>query len=186
MNLVIFLKEKLEFKNIVDNKNLVSEVTFNYINNNFSDNEIKEFKVAEINPLYMDGIKLFEYYDIDYLGVNCLICECKRGTNKEYVALLVPTGYKYNMSSTVRKHTNSRMVSVAPLEYVLEKTKMEYGSINPIGLPKEWKIFIDPMILNSDIIICGSGLQKSKICFPSKYLLKINNIEVLEGLARKD
>ena len=34
MNLVIFLKEKLEFKNIVDNKNLVSEVTFNYINNN--------------------------------------------------------------------------------------------------------------------------------------------------------
>ena len=52
MNLVVFLKEKLEFKNIVDNKNLVSEVTFNYINNNLSDNEIKEFKVAEINPFH--------------------------------------------------------------------------------------------------------------------------------------
>ncbi len=56
---------------------------------------------------------------------------------KSYVALLVPTGYKHNMSPTVRKYTNSRMVSVAPFEYVLEQTQMEYGSINPIGLPQE-------------------------------------------------
>ena len=31
-------------------------------------------------------------------------------------------GYKYNMGSVVRKYTNSRVVSVAPLDYVLEKT----------------------------------------------------------------
>ena len=91
--------------------------------------------------------------------VNCLICECKRGENKSYVVLLVTTGYRYNMSSTVRKYTNSRLVSVAPLEYVLEKTKMEYGSINPIGLPEDWNIFIVPKVLEVERIICGSGLQ---------------------------
>lgn len=117
-------------------------------------------------------------------GVNCLICECKRGENKSYVALLVTTEYKYNMSSTVRKYTNSRIVSVASLDYVLEKTKMEYGSINPIGLPQEWKIFINPKVLEVDRIICGSGLQKSKISLSSKYLLKLNNAEVLENLAK--
>ncbi len=89
------------------------------------------------------------------------------------------------MSSTVRKYTNSRMVSVAPLEYVLEKTKMQYGSINPIGLPEEWKILIDPMIMNVERIICGSGLQKSKISLPSKFLLKLNNAEILDNLARE-
>ncbi len=133
----------------------------------------------------MDGIKLCEHYNLDVkIGMNCLICECKRGETKKYVALLVPTGFKYNMSTTVRKHTDSRMVSLAPLEYVLEETKMEYGSINPIGLPKEWKIYIDPKVLENERIICGSGLQKSKISLPSEYLLKLPNIEILENLAK--
>lgn len=180
------MKEKLEFKSVLENKELLSEVTYNCICNTFTEDEIKLFQVAYINPEYMDGIKLFEHYGINNkTGVNCLICECKRGENINYVALLVPTGHKYNMSSTVRKHTNSRMVSVASLDYVLEKTKMEYGSINPMGLPEEWKIYIDPKILESEIIICGSGLQKSKISFPSKYLLKLKNAEILENLAKE-
>ena len=180
------MKEELDFKSVLENKELVSEVTYNCICNTFAETESKLFKVAEINPEYMDGVKLFEHYDIlNKTGVNCLICECKRGENIHYAALLVPTGCRYNMSSTVRKHTNSRMVSVAPLDYVLEKTKMEYGSINPIGLPVDWKIYIDSKILESETIICGSGLQKSKISFPSKFLLKLKNIEILEDLAKK-
>ncbi len=180
------MNSNLEFKKLVENKNLVAETTYNCIDNLFSEEEKSDFLVAEINPEYMDGIKLCEHYNLDIkTGVNCLICECKRGENKSYVALLVPTGCRYNMSSTVRKYTNSRMVSVAPLDYVLEKTKMEYGSINPIGLPEDWKLFIDPKILEVERIICGSGLQKSKISLPSKYLLKLNNAEVLENLAKQ-
>lgn len=180
------MNSKLKFKNVMDNRNLVAESTYNCIESTFSKDEKKNIMVAEINPEYMDGIKLCEHYNVDIkMGANCLVCECKRGENINYVALLVPTGYRYNMSSTVRKYTNSRMVSVAPLEYVLEKTKMEYGSINPVGLPNEWKIFIDPKVLEVERIICGSGLQKSKISLPSKYLLKLNNVEILENLAKK-
>lgn len=180
------MDNKLDFKKVKENKNLVAKSTYNCIDNIFSEEEKNDILVAEISPDYMDGIKLCEYYGVDInTGANCLICECKRGENKSYAALLVPTGYKYNMSSTVRKHTNSRMVSVAPLDYVLEETKMEYGSINPIGLPEEWKLFIDPKVLEVERIICGSGLQKSKISLPSKYLLKLNNAEILENLAKE-
>ncbi len=164
----------------------MSRVTYTCIDNLFTEEEKDSILVAEINPEYMDGVRLCEHYNIDIkTGANCLVCECKRGENKSYVALLVPTGYKYNMSSTVKKYTNSRMVSVAPLEYVLEQTKMEYGSINPIGLPQEWKIFIDSKVMEVDRIICGSGLQKSKRSLPSKYLLKLNNVEILENLAKE-
>ena len=179
------MKQELEFKKVIDNKDLVSDTTYNCINSVFSDEEKNDFFVAEINPDYYDGIMLFDNYEVgDRLGVNCLICECKRNAQVQYAALLVPTGYKYNMSTTVRKYTNSRMVSVAPLDYVLEKTKMEYGSINPVGLPNDWKIFIDPKVLEKTIIICGSGLKKSKISFPSKYLLRLNNVEILDDLAK--
>ena len=180
------MENSLIFKKVTDNKNLVAETTYNYIASNFSEEEKDNILVTKINPDYMDGIKLCGYYNVDIkMGANCLICECKRGDIKTYVALLVPTGYRYNMSSTVRKYTNSRMVSVAPLEYVLEKTKMEYGSINPIGLPTDWKLFIDPKVMEVERIICGSGLQTSKLSLPSKYLLKISNAEILENLAKE-
>ena len=177
---------KLEFEKISNNKDLISEPTLKCIQSTFSQEEIDEILGAKINPEFMNGIKLCEHYDIDTkTGANCLICECKRGENKNYVALLVPTGYKYNMSSTVRKHTNSRMVSVAPLEYVLQETKMQYGSINPIGLPENWKIFVDPKVMEVERIICGSGLQNSKLSLPSKYLLKLNNVEILNNLTKE-
>ena len=180
------MENSLIIKKVTDNKNLVAETTYNYIASNFSEEEKDSILVTKINPDYMDGIKLCEYYNIDIkTGANCLICECKRGDTKSHVALLVPTGYRYNMSSTVRKYTNSRMVSVAPLEYVLEKTKMEYGSINPIGLPFDWKIFVDSKVMEVERIICGSGLQTSKLSLPSKYLLKISNAEILENLAKE-
>ncbi len=180
------MENTLNLKKATENKDLLAKNTYNCIKEIFSEEEKNNIFVAEINPDFMDGIKLCEYYNIDMKkGANCLICECKRGENKKYVALLVPTGYRYNMSSTVRKHTNSRMVSVAPLEYVLEHTTMEYGSINPIGLPHDWKIFIDPKVLEAERIICGSGLQISKLILPSKYLLKLDNVEVLENLAKE-
>jgi len=181
-----FMHNSLNFKEIEENKNLIAETTYNCIKSLFSKEEQENILVAEIDSEYMDGIKLCEHYNLDIkTGANCLICECKRGESKSYVALLVPTGYRYNMSSTVRKYTNSRMVSVAPLEYVLEKTQMEYGSINPIGLPEGWKILIDPKVMKVDRIICGSGLQKSKLSLPSKYLLELKNVEILENLAKE-
>ena len=179
------MNSNLNFKDIIQNKDLVSESTYNCIKDMYTEEEQNQIYVAEIDPEYMDGIKLCGHYNLDIkTGVNCLICECKRGDNKSYAALLVPTGCKYNMSSTVRKHTNSKMVSVASLDYVLQETGMECGSINPIGLPEEWKIFVDPKVLENDKIICGSGLQKSKISLPSKSLLKLKNIEILEDLAK--
>ncbi len=179
------MKEKLSFQMVSNCKKLVAETTYQRIDECFTEEEKENILVAEINPDYMDGGALFEHYQIDkQMGVNCLICECKRSENKTYVALLVPTGYRYNMSTTVRRYTNARIVSVAPLDYVLQQTKMEYGSINPIGLPKDWKILIDSKVLDSDRIICGSGLQYSKLSLPSNYIFKLDNVEVLENLAK--
>ena len=177
----------LNFENIMTRKDLVSKTCHDFIVDNYNEEETENIFVAEIDTNYIDGIALCEHYNVaKESGVNCLIVECKRGQTKSYAALLVPVGYKYNMSSTVRKHTNSRMVSVAPLEDVLDATKMEHGSINPIGLPNDWKIYMDPKVLEVERIICGSGKRISKLSLPSKYLLKLPNVEVLNDLAKEE
>ena len=65
-----------------------------------------------------------------------------------------------------------------------EKTNMEYGSITPIALPKDWMILVDPLIKEQDQIIIGGGLAKSKITLPTKLFLKIPNVEIVEGIAK--
>ncbi len=39
--------------------------------------------------------------------------------------------------------------------------------------------------MEAERIICGSGLQKSKLSLPSKYLLKLLNAELLDNLAKE-
>jgi prolyl-tRNA editing enzyme YbaK/EbsC (Cys-tRNA(Pro) deacylase) len=179
-------KPKLEFVPVVYNKELVPQCIYDYVNKFIEKERQNEILVTEINPNYAEGHKLREVYSIDKsMGFNCLIVECKRNNDKKYCALIVPIGYKYNMSNVVRKYTNSRMISVAPLEYVLEKTGMEYGSITPIGLPTEWEILIDPLVKEKEKIIIGGGLAKSKIMIPVDLFLKMPKVKILENLAKK-
>lgn len=59
------MENKLNFNKISENEKLVAESTLNCINKIFSEEEKNEILVTEINPEYMDGIKLCEHYNID-------------------------------------------------------------------------------------------------------------------------
>lgn len=176
----------LQFNPIIENPNLVPSCIYNFVNKWNNESEKNKFLVAEINLEFADGNKLCDEYDIDKkIGFNCLIVECKRNKTIKYCALIVPIGYKYNMGSVIRKYTNSRVVSVAPLAYVLDKTEMEFGSITPIGLPSEWKILVDSLIKERENIIIGGGLVKSKISLPTELFLKLPNVEIVDGIAKQ-
>ncbi len=174
----------LKFKPIIDNMNLVPKSVYDYVN---SVENKKEYLVAIIDPNYAEGEVLCQKYKINpKMGVNCLVVKAIRGNSETYAILLVPVGYKYNMNSVVRRELNARMVSVASLDYVIDKSNMEYGSITPLGLPKEWFVFVDPRVLENEKIIIGGGYKNVKIQIPSKELLKLPNIKVLEGLAKEN
>ena len=94
----------LEFKPIIENRNLVPKCIFDLVNNCNNLEEKNKFMVAEINPYFADGNKLCENYNIDKKIVfNCLIVECKRNEIIKHCALIILVGYKYNMGSVVRK-----------------------------------------------------------------------------------
>lgn len=178
---------KLEFNPVIKNKELVPVSVYEKIVNWKGNLEKDSFLVAEIDPQYAGGIELCEYYEIPVgLGANCLVVEGKRAQQITYAVCLVPVGYKYNMSSVVRKAMNARTVSVAPLEMVLERTGMEYGSITPIGLPDEWMIYVDPLVMQNERIIIGGGYVKSKLSILSAAFREMSNVIILEGVAKRN
>ncbi len=177
----------LDFKPVIDRPDLVPVTTFRAIESWSGPESASDFLVAEINPEYAGGNELCSYYNINpKFGANCLVVEGKRGSNSIIAVCIVPVGYKYDMSGVVRKKLGVRQVSVASLEYVLSISKMEYGSITPIGLPQEWKVFVDPLVLEPERIIIGGGLKKSKLSIPSNALLHLPSVEVLDGLAKNN
>jgi prolyl-tRNA editing enzyme YbaK/EbsC (Cys-tRNA(Pro) deacylase) len=43
---------------------------------------------------------------------------------------------------------------------------MEYGGITPLGLPAGWPILIDQAVAQTDTVVIGLGLRRSKLWVP--------------------
>jgi len=171
---------KLEFTEIEKNPGLLPDSVYAYIQKNRFN-----IQVAEINPTYADGESLHQQYDVPYeMELNCLVVEGRRNEDVHYAAVVVPYGKKASMNAKVRTPLNAKKVSFADLDYVTEKTGMEYGSITPVGLPEDWMILLDSSVLNQESVIVGSGKANGKLMLPSVLFTKMPNCILVDGLAK--
>jgi prolyl-tRNA editing enzyme YbaK/EbsC (Cys-tRNA(Pro) deacylase) len=59
---------------------------------------------------------------------------------------------------------------------------MEYGGITPVGLPDEWRLFVDESLTGMPVVIVGSGVRRSKLLLPGRLLPDLPRAEVVSGL----
>lgn len=172
----------LPFEKVSEHKDLVPAVIYDFLTN---ENLLETVKVAEINPDYADGDLLSQHYDIPIeMEVNCLVVEGKRQERVTYAAVLVPYGKRANTASPTKRALDVSKVSFSPLDYVLQESQMEFGSITPLGLPQDWHILIDSALLEQEELVIGGGLVKSKLLIPSQVLTKLPNAQIVENLAK--
>lgn len=133
--------------------------------------DFQAIKVAEIAPANADGDKLSQAYDIPYdMEVNCLVVEVRRGDTVKYAALLVPYGKRANTASPTKRALDSSKVSFIDLELVTEATQMMFGAIITIGLPSDYQVLYDPILLEQEKLVVGGGFVHSKLLIPSRIL----------------
>jgi prolyl-tRNA editing enzyme YbaK/EbsC (Cys-tRNA(Pro) deacylase) len=126
--------------------------------------------VAEIDPMLSDTASFCEHYGVRMdRAANCVVLEAKRGDHSWLAA---------------RRLLNARKVSFAPMDKAVMQTGMEYGAITPIGLPHDWPILIDKRAVDTDNVIIGSGIRRSKIVIPGNLLALLPNAQVHEELAQ--
>ena len=87
-----------------------------------------------------------------------------------------------DVNGTIHRHLNARKASFAPMDETVLLTKMEYGGITPIGLLEDWPILLDKRVVDSDFVVIGSGIHKSKIVASGKFIGGLKNAVVLEGM----
>lgn len=68
------------------------------------------------------------------------------------------------------------------MQRAVDLTGMEYGGINPIGLPGDWPILIDRRVVETEVVLTGSGVRRSKLLLPGALLEHLPGALVLDGL----
>lgn len=141
--------------------------------------------VAEIDPGLSDTAAFCAKYEVGMdQSANCVVLEATRADKTWFAACVILGSTKADVNGLARRTLDARRVSFAQMQQAVEKTGMEFGAITPIGLPEGWPTLIDKTAVDSDYVIIGSGLRKSKLAIPGKLLVELPNAQILEGLGR--
>lgn len=142
--------------------------------------------VSAIDPALSDTTAFCEFYEIlpEQAG-NCVILEAKRAERSWLVACVVLGHTRADVNGLARRTLDARKISFAPMERAVDETGMEFGAITPIGLPGDWTILIDEAVIDTPLVIIGSGLRGSKLAVPGKLLASLPNVMVLKGLGQE-
>ena len=141
--------------------------------------------VTEIDPGLSDTTAFCEHYQVGMnQAANCVVLEAKRADKSWFAACVIFGSTRADVNGLARRTLDARKVSFAPMEMAVAQTGMEYGAITPVGLPSDWSILIDKAVADSDYVIIGSGIRKSKLAVPGRFLVSLPNAQVLEGLGQ--
>ena len=142
--------------------------------------------VTEIDPRLSDTTAFCAQYQVDMnRTVNCVVLEAKRGDRTWFATAVIFGDTRADVNGLARRTLEARKVSFAPMDQAVAQTGMEYGGISPIGIPADWPILIDKAVADSEYVIVGSGIRKSKLVIPGKILAALPNAKVLESLGQK-
>lgn len=160
----------LNFEPVSENKDLVSEPTIAAIETN----NLQDIYVSKIDPSLSDTEAFCNEYQVKPEdSVNCVILQAKRGENVWYAACMIQATKRADVNGIVRKELDAKKISFAPMETATSMSGMEFGAINPIGLPEDWVILVDSDATKLEKAIIGSGIRESKLLVSGKFTSKL-------------
>jgi prolyl-tRNA editing enzyme YbaK/EbsC (Cys-tRNA(Pro) deacylase) len=144
-----------------------------------------ELAVVEIDPAAADTAAMSEAYDLGMdTGANCVVVGGRRDGEERVAACLVRADTRADVNNLVKRTLDVRKASFLSMDRAVEESGMEYGGITPVGLPGEWRVLVDPRVLDIGVAVIGSGVRRSKLLLPGALAAELPRAEVVEGLAQ--
>jgi prolyl-tRNA editing enzyme YbaK/EbsC (Cys-tRNA(Pro) deacylase) len=139
--------------------------------------------VVEIDPAVSDTASTQAAFGLapDTLA-NCVVVAGKREGNERLAACVVLSTTRADVNGLVRRLLGVRKASFLPTDRAVELTGMEYGGITPIGLPPGWPLLVDRRVAETDVVIIGSGVRRSKLLLPGALLARLPEAQVVDAL----
>ena len=146
----------------------------------------RQAQVAPIDPQYSDTDALNAHYALDPEATgNCVLVAGKRTGEERIAACVVRAPDFADVNHVVKKRMDVRKASFLPVERAVKMSGMEYGGITPVGLPEDWRLFIDGAVADRATVLIGSGVRHSKILVPGALLVALPGAERVENLGMR-
>ena len=144
---------------------------------------VRQAQVVPIDPQYSDTDALNAHYALDPEATgNCVLVAGKRTGEERIAACVVRAPDFADVNHVVKKRMDVRKASFLPVERAVEMSGMEYGGITPVGLPEDWRLFIDGAVADRATVLIGSGVRHSKILVPGALLVALPGAERVGNL----
>jgi len=142
-----------------------------------------QFEAIECDPALADTADFLEHYGFSAdMSANTIVVVGK-SAEPLYAACLLLADSRLDVNKTVRKKLGVRRISFANPDVTKEITGMELGGVTPVALPKTLPLLVDQRVMSCEKIVLGGGNRSSKLLLSPDELLKLSNVEVIEGLA---
>jgi prolyl-tRNA editing enzyme YbaK/EbsC (Cys-tRNA(Pro) deacylase) len=142
-----------------------------------------EVGVVEIDPDLADTAALTEAYDLPLeASGNCVVVGGRRDGVERVAACVVRADTRADVNNLVKRRLDVRKASFLSMDDAVARTGMEYGGITPVGLPGDWRLFVDESLTAMPVVIVGSGVRRSKLLLPGGLLAGLPAAQVVTGL----
>ncbi|CAA9323156.1 MAG: FIG01037150: hypothetical protein [uncultured Nocardioidaceae bacterium] len=139
--------------------------------------------VVEIDPDLADTAALTDAYDLPLAASgNCVVVGGRREGVERVAACVVGADTRADVNNAVKRRLDVRKASFLAMAEAVDRTGMEYGGITPIGLPVQWRLFVDASLTAMPVVVIGSGLRRSKLLLSGEVLATLDRAEVVAGL----
>jgi prolyl-tRNA editing enzyme YbaK/EbsC (Cys-tRNA(Pro) deacylase) len=140
--------------------------------------------VAPIDPELADTAAMTEAYGVPLdASANCVVVMGRRSGEERTAACVVRADTRADVNNVVKRTLDVRKASFLDHDRAVAETGMEYGGITPIGLPEDWRLLLDPAVVDIDVAIIGSGIRGSKLFLPGELLARLPRAELVVELA---
>jgi len=140
--------------------------------------------VVEIDPEVSDTATTQVVFGLSMETLaNCVIVGGKREGMERIAACLILATGRVDINNVVKRSLDVRKASFLPLERAVALSGMEYGGITPIGLPENWPILVDRQVVDTEIVVIGSGVRRSKILLPGQVVSRLPGVRIIDNLS---
>ena len=143
-----------------------------------------DHEIVPCDPALADTAAFCEAYGYSPDNSANTIIVVGKGETPRPVACVVLATTRLDVNGLVRRRLEVRKASFASGEETMQLTGMEIGGVTAFGLPAELPIWVDAAVMTRQRIILGGGSRAIKVLTPPSTLALLDNVTVIEDLAR--
>ncbi len=120
-----------------------------------------------------------EKYGIDLEDcANTIVVRFRRDAQVHHAAVVVLGARRIDVNGALKAALRAQRISFADREFVLSATGMEYGGITVFGLPADWTVVVDTLVMERSEIVMGAGIRGAKLVLAPGVLSGLPNVLV--------